>query len=120
MSIHNPIPKWVTYKVNSNSNVKVRVLIGDAQQGGWAVGFGTDDIKKGTDPDAISVGTGKEVKGRTLQVVATVVDVRPETNRLSTTVIISGGPGGDLKVPQSYDDGANGDCAILTTLVDFE
>jgi len=120
MSIHTPGPKWLDYKVAGKSDVTVRVSIGDGQLGGWAIGFGTDDIKKGSDPDRVSIGAGKDIKGRILQVVATVVDVRPETNRLSATVTVSGGPDGDVRVPHSFDEGENGDTAILTTLVGFE
>jgi hypothetical protein len=120
VSIHNPMPKLINYRVAPKSKVTVRVTIGDAQQGGWAIGFGPADVKKGSEPDPVPIGVGKAVKGRTLQVVATVVDVRPETNRLSATVTVSGGPDGDVKVPQSYDDGSAGDSALLTTLVGFE
>jgi hypothetical protein len=115
------MPKWISYKVTPTSKVTVRVAIGDAQQGGWAIGFGPGDVKKGSEPDPVPIDGGEEgIIGRTLQVVATVVDVRPETNRLSATVTVSGGPDGDVKVPQSYDDGSDGDVALLTTLVGFE
>lgn len=119
MSIHNPMPKWIDYEVAKASKVTVRVTIGDAQVGGWAIGFDPKDVMKGSEPDPVDVGTGQEVKGRILQVVATVVDVRPETNRLSAVVTVSGGPRGDVKVPQSFDDGSDGDSALLTTLVSF-
>ena len=120
MSIHNPIPMFVTYKVEPNSKIAVSASIGDAQMGGWAMGFDPQTAKKGSDATPVSMGTGAEVKGRILQVVVTAVDVNPLTNRLSAVVTVSGGPGGPLTVTQSYDDGATGDTALLTTLVEFE
>jgi hypothetical protein len=120
VSIHNPIPTFKTYKVEPDSKITVSVLIGDAQMGGWAMGFDPDGAKKGSDSTPVAIGTGVEVKGRILQVVVTAVDVNPLTNRLSAVVTVSGGPGGPLTVTQSYDGGATGDTALLTTLVDFE
>jgi len=120
MSIHTPTPKWLSYRVGAESDVSVRVAIGDAQLGGWAIGFGTDNVQKGSEADPVPVGVGKDIKGRILQIIATAVDVRPETNRLSATVTVSGGPDGDIKLPHSFADGGNGDSAIFTTLVGFE
>jgi hypothetical protein len=120
VSIHNPIPKFIRYRVEPASKVTVAVSIGDAQEGGWAIGFDPSAVKKGSDAKPIEIGTGAAVKGRTLQVVATVVDVRPETNRLSAVVTVSGGLDGAATVVQSFDNGADGDTALLTTLVAFE
>jgi hypothetical protein len=119
VSIHNPIPKFISYKVEPASAIEVTVAIGDGQTGGWAIGFGAGDVQKGSGNAPVRIGAGGAIKGRTLQVVATVVDVRPETNRLSAIVTVSGGPAAAVTVVQSYDAGSDGDVAILTTLVDF-
>jgi hypothetical protein len=118
VSIHNPIPKFVTYRVRPESDIEVAVTIGDGQVGGWAFGFEPGDVTKGTEKPAV-VGKGSEVIGKMLQIVATVVDVNPATNHLSAIVTISGGPGGPQRVTSSFQ-GADSDTAILTTLVMFQ
>ena len=120
MSIHNPIPQFLTYRVHPSSEVTVAIAIGDAQTGGWAFGFGPDGVTKGSGDAPTSVGKGADLVGKMLQVVATVVDVRPETNRLSAVVTLAGGPGGAKNVTSSFDGGSAGDSALLTTLVMFE
>jgi hypothetical protein len=120
MSIHNPIPKFVTYLVEPVSQLTAKVTIGDAQSGGWAIGFDDTHVKKGSGEDPVPVGSGRDVKGKLLQIVVTVVDVRPETNHLSCTVTIAGGPSGPVEVEQAYDEGGDGDTAIFTTLVQFQ
>jgi len=120
MSIHTLSPKVVIYKVDPTSQVTARVLIGDGQRGGWAIGFDQATVKKGSSPDQVAIGTGPAIKDRLLQVTTTVVDVRIETNRLSAVLTLAGGPQGDMEVPQAYDDGTDGDTAIFTTLVLFQ
>jgi len=95
------------------------VTIGDGQRGGWAIRVG-GKTTKGSDPVQVALGDGAALQGKVVQVVVTVVDVRPETNRLSAIVEISGGPGGALAVEQTVDDGGDGDVAMFTTVVLFE
>jgi len=120
VSIHNPVPEFITYKVSPTSKVTAKVIIGDAQLGGWSISLGGTLLAKGADETPVEVATGAQLAGKILQVVVTVVDIQQETNRLSATVTISGGTAGDVPVTQTYDQGADGDTAILTTLVLFQ
>jgi hypothetical protein len=65
------------------------------------------------------VGQGKDIRARTLQIVATALDIRQETNRLSSVITISGGPDGTKTLTHQYGDGGTGDTAIFTTMVKF-
>jgi hypothetical protein len=119
VSVHSSPPRWAPYRVASPSTITVRITLEDGQEGGWEIAI-RDKTWRGRDPAQVSIGKGNDLVGQVLQVVTTVVDVRPEASRLSATVTISGGPDGDVRVAQSYDDGAAGDTAILTTLVGFQ
>jgi hypothetical protein len=119
MSIH-VVSNSKTYRVTPDSNVTLRVTIGDAQGGGWIITRGDDTIiAKGSGPDLVAIGRGDELKGRVIQVVATAVDIRPETNRLSALVGIDGGSDGNLQILSVWDNGAAGDVAIFPTVVGF-
>jgi hypothetical protein len=120
MSVHVPAPKVLTYKTGNADKLLARAVIGDAQQGGWVIGFDPASLKKGSDPDTVPVGSAKDVAGKILQVVVTAVDVRPETNRLSATTTISGGADGTKSIVHTFEEGDKGDIAIFTTLVVFE
>lgn len=119
MSIH-VVTKSTRYRVGDGP-VSVRVVIGDAQAGGWAVGWDDQHVLgKGSAPETVTVGRGKDIVGRTLQVNATAIDVRPETNRLSSTLTISGGPDGDQQIVSTYNEGGDGDAAVFATMIGFE
>lgn len=120
MSIHNVFPKLVRYPIDPTCQLVAKVLIGDGQRGGWAIGFDDAKAQKGSAEDPVPIGVGKDIRGDLLQIVVTVVDVRPETNRLSCTVGIAGGPSGPVEVKQAFDGGADGDTAIFTTLVQLQ
>ena len=110
----------LTYPVADDSEVSVRIVIGDAQAGGWIVAWDKDHVvAKGEDPDLISIGKGKDVRNRTLQIRATAVDVRADTNRLSSTLTVDGGTEGAKKLVHRYDDGDAGDAALFATAVRF-
>jgi hypothetical protein len=120
MSIHVSVDSLV-YSTTDESHVQVRVMIGDAQGGGWVVCWDADNIiQKGSDSVPVSIGVGKDIRNKVLQIIATVVDIRPETNRLSSTATISGGVGGPKTLVHTHDDGAEGDSAIFTTMVQFQ
>lgn len=119
MSIHVPRPQSVSYPVNDDSKIIVQITIGDAQGGGWSIDLDDAKIQKGSDSAPVPIGDGKAIRGKELQVAVSVLDIRPETNRLSATVVIDGGTQGKQTLPQRYDDGDDGDLAIFTTLVDF-
>jgi hypothetical protein len=107
--------------VRNDSNVTLHVVIGEAQGGGWVIAWDDQHIvAKGSDPQTIDIGKGKDIANRTIQVVATAIDVRPQTNRLSSTLTISGGADGDKQLVSRWDDGNDGDIAIFTTMVGFQ
>jgi hypothetical protein len=66
------------------------------------------------------LGTGAAIVGEFLQVDVTAVDVRKETNRLSSIVTIDGGPAGPLAIPQNVTGNADGDVAVFSTVVMFQ
>ena len=119
MSIH-VVTRSTRYRVGAGP-VSVRVVIGDAQAGGWVVAWDDQHVLgKGSDPRDVPVGEGNNIAGRALQVTATAVDVRPETDRLSSMLTISGGPDGDQHIVATYDDGGDGDTAVFSTMIGFE
>lgn len=120
MSIH-VIPDSQTYAVDDDVTVTVRATIGDAQGGGWVVAWDDQSIiAKGSEPDLVTLGAGKNIRGKTLQVVTTAVDIRPQTNRLSRVLALDGGSEGLKKFVGAKDDGNNGDIAVFATLVTFK
>jgi hypothetical protein len=120
MSFH-VVTKSTLYKVVPGSPVTVRVVIGDAQAGGWIVAWDDQHIvAKGSDPQIVEIGVGAELIGRSLQVNATAVDVNPDTNRLSCTLAIGGGADGAKQIVSTYDDGDAGDSAVFATMIGFE
>jgi hypothetical protein len=122
MSVFKPDPETRVYKVEPTSNVTAAVIIGNAGRGGWAMTLTGQATVKGTDSnnDPVLLGKGADVVGKFLQVDVTVIDVRPETDRLSSVVTINGGPAGALAIPQEVRDKADGDVAIFTTVVMFQ
>lgn len=122
MSVFKPDPEARVYTVEPTSNVTASVIIGNAGRGGWAMTLTGQATVKGTDSDTnpVPLGNGAALVGKFLQVDVTVIDVRPETNRLSSIVTINGGPGGPLPIPQEVQDEADGDAAIFTTMVMFQ
>ena len=119
MGIH-VVTKSTRYRAGTAA-IRVRVVIGDAQAGGWIVAWDDQHIvAKGSDPQDVAVGGGQEIAGRILQVTATAVDVRSETNRLSSTLTISGGVDGDQQIVSTFDDGGDGDSAVFSTMIGFE
>lgn len=119
MSIHLETDT-MDYEVVTEARVTVRVIIGEAQAGGWVIGWDSDHvIAKGSEPTDVDIGRGADVRGKTLQVAATAVDVRPETNRMSATLVIAGGVAGAQQFTTAWDDGGDGDVAVFTTLIGF-
>lgn len=119
MSIH-VVPDSCSYQIDDASVVTVRVTIGDAQGGGWVIAWDDKSIvAKGADPDLVTIGIGKDLRGRTLQVAATAVDIRMETNRLSSVLTLDGGIGGQQRFVGSWNGGTDGDVAVFATLVKF-
>jgi hypothetical protein len=66
--------------------IEVRATIGDGQSGSWSVFLNSS--YKGSN-NAITLGTGGEVTGKTTRVIATITDTLEETNWTSVTVYIT-------------------------------
>lgn len=119
MSVHASADSLL-YNVKDDSEVTVHVVIGEAQGGGWVVAWDSAQvIMKGSAAEVVTVGQGKDIRAKTLQIVATAIDIRLETNRLSSVITISGGPEGTKTMTHQYGDGGTGDTAIFTTMVRF-
>jgi hypothetical protein len=84
--------KCAEHKTEADQVVKARALIGDGQNGGWVMLIGDAHKAGGSDGKWVELGTGAELKGKHLEVSAVIQDTRAETDRLSLTVEVSGGP----------------------------
>lgn len=120
MSVH-VVTTSTLYKVENDTRVTLRITIGDAQGGGWLVAWDSDHvIAKGSDPEVIELGLGKDLKSRDLQVNVTAVDIQPNTNRLSRILTLEGGSAGSKQLLDEWDDGNDGDAALFSTVIGFE
>jgi hypothetical protein len=120
MSIHI-VTNTEKYNIKNDCNVTVRVIIGEAQGGGWVIAWDSDHVvAKGNAPQVIDIGRGNDIAGRTLQVVTTAVDIRTETNRLSSTLTIDGGADGAKQLVSRWENGNDGDVAVFTTMIRFQ
>jgi hypothetical protein len=82
----------VPYPVDDASEVSVDVLIGDGQIGGSSIFVGQQHVATGDQAmRGIRLGRGAELRGQVAVVSTTVVDVRPEHDRVSTLVELHGG-----------------------------
>ena len=71
--------------------ITARVTIGEGQRGGWAAFLDDKLLEKGSGPKVLGLGEAAALRGRQLLINSVVIDVRPETNRLSVTTRIKGG-----------------------------
>lgn len=77
-----------TISVQTDQDISLSIIIGDAQIGGSYVQLG--DTKKGEGQiSALSLGTGAEVTGKTLEMKSVVTDVNDSTNHTSITYRIA-------------------------------
>jgi hypothetical protein len=79
---------FIDYPVK-DSDVSLRVTIGEAQAGATSVFLGRDQMAGG--PQAWALGAGTALRGKILVVSTVVVDVRPETDRTSVTLQLKNG-----------------------------
>ncbi len=84
--------KFVDHQTEAGQMVKARATIGEGQNGGWVMLIGDEHKAGGSAAKWIELGTGAELKGKHLEVSAVIQDTRPETDRLSLVVEITGGP----------------------------
>src|SRR6266545_3012445 len=118
MKIHQPDVRTWDYAVKAGGEVTMRVTIGNAQIGGWCATLGTKKLKGAG--ERVTLGKADRLKGNVMQVVVTVKDVRPETNRLGHIIRLEGGKKA-LECAQEIPvkDLGDGDLAIFTSLVWF-
>lgn len=121
MGIHI-VPTTATYRVHDGAKVTLRITIGEAQAGAWVVAWSsTDVVARGTEPDLVDLGLGRDLRARTLQVVVTAQRVRPETDRFSRTLALDGGTEGPREVLDRWEQGASGDdTVVFTTMIGFQ
>jgi hypothetical protein len=74
----------------STGEVRLKIVIGDAQIGSSVVKLGRKVIARG-DIDNLLVGNGPELPGRKLNIKTMVNDVNPQTDRTDVLYIVKGG-----------------------------
>lgn len=81
-----------TYELGTAAKrITARITIGEGQRGGWAAFLDDKLIQKGSGPKLLGLGDPAKLRGRRLLINSVVIDVRPETNRLSVTTLVKGG-----------------------------
>jgi hypothetical protein len=121
MGIHI-VPTTETYRVDDGAKVTLRITIGEAQAGAWVVAWSsTDVVARGTEPEVVDLGFGRDLRGRVLQVVATAQRVRRETDRFSRTLVLDGGPEGPRQVLDRWEQGTSSDdTTVFNTMIGFQ
>jgi hypothetical protein len=109
--------KVFSYAVDDDSDVTARVTIGNGQAGGWAIILSGKVKKKGSKPEDVKIGKGSKLRGKHMTVSTAVIDIRTQTNRLSVTTQLRGGPK-NLQCKHSKT-GRQGETASYTTIVFF-
>jgi hypothetical protein len=109
----------IQYPVQNGQPVLVDVLIGDLQPGGTTIFLDADE-KHSQDGDIMdfAIGSGQELRGRTMVVSTVVLDRNPITDFTSTVVSLDGGSHPHVDVPQS-DNPGNGGTSGFITIVNF-
>ncbi len=82
-----------SYQVRDDDIIKLKVTIGDAQRGVTTVKLGVDELANNHPGQLeLTIGSGRDLKGKELFCTTTVADVRTETNHTSVTFEVEGGP----------------------------
>ena len=84
-----PIAVEDEYEV-ADGPVTLSVLVGDRQYGSSMV-FLDDELLTNGDIDEIPIGSGPDLKGRSVSVYTVVTDVRNKKTDMSVTWVLSGG-----------------------------
>jgi hypothetical protein len=84
--------KCADHQTEADQVVRARAVIGEGQNGGWVMLLGDAHKAGGAAAKWVELGTGAELKGKHLEVSAVIQDTRAETDRLSLTVEVTGGP----------------------------
>lgn len=84
--------KCAEHQTAAGEVVKARAVIGDGQNGGWVMLIADAHKAGGSKAEWVVLGQAEELKGKHLEVSAVIQDTRAETDRLSLTVEVTGGP----------------------------
>lgn len=84
-----PVNLQTQYTVG-DGEVKLTVVIGDAQLGSSVANVGGKEIGRGALTN-LAVGKGAKLRGKSLRVKTVVTDVSDKTNRTSVTYELKGG-----------------------------
>ncbi|HSL70514.1 MAG TPA: hypothetical protein VK864_09745 [Longimicrobiales bacterium] len=112
------MPTIVTeYPVKDGEPVQLDVLIGDLQPGGTSVFVDENNLgRHDNDIADLPLGTGDQLRGKALRVSTVVKDKNPNTNFVSTVVILDGGSHPHLEIPQSENVVPGGTANFLTVV----
>jgi hypothetical protein len=121
MGIHI-VPTTETYRVHDGAKVTLRITIGEAQIGAWVVAWSSNNVvARGAEPELVDLGFGRDLRGRTLQVVVTAQRGGAGTDRFSRTLAFDGGAEGSREVLDHWEQGdSDDDTVVFTTMIGFQ
>ena len=105
-----------TYPVTDGQPVTLDVTIGDGQAGGSSAYVGSTEAARGDRIEGVLLGSGDDLRGQTLVVSTTVVDVRPEHDHTSVAVLLKGGLPPEFPVVQAEGAIPGGSVNYLTVV----
>lgn len=80
------------YKVDGSNEIILSVIIGEEQAGWMAIFLDENFVAEGqTKIENFSLGSGTDLKSRTIKINTTVIDKNPNTNRTAVTYFLKGG-----------------------------
>ena len=102
-----------TISVQSNQEILLSIVVGDAQIGSSYVQLEGDKKGEGQISN-LALGTGEEVRGKTLAVKSVVTDVNDATNSTSITYRVGG-----QELSQTATVDQEGDSVIYRATIQF-
>ncbi len=97
--------KTAIHTVVDAQPVNARAIIGNAQKGSWVMMVNDQRIDGGTGTHWVNLGNGEDLRGRLLEVSAVIQDVRPQTDRLSLAVEVTGPATTTMTIAHNGDPG---------------
>lgn len=111
--------KLMQHKLEVGKRVLARATIGNGQMGGWVMLLGATRVAGGNEPVEVALGSGEELVGKHLEVSAVIVDVRPQTDRLSLLVEVWNEGGTERTRGTIAHEGDPGDSAAYSLFAAF-
>lgn len=99
-----------------DGTVRARVSVSATQRVIWSMALGVDPVAKGTDAQWVELGSGTELRGNHLEVVAVLMDVGDTAEEL-TCIIEVAGP--EHTMAEQRRGGGHGDAAAFAVTVVF-